>query len=105
MLADSFDPAVLNSLSEEFGEVVDVLSTHEMSLVSFWLEPLLRRIWRGDRTQVHGTNLGSTTNAVENPLAALLRLSLRIHLNLDDIPGGVRDDNTERIWHACCWIC
>ena len=97
MLAYSLAPAVLNSLSEEFREVIHVLGSHEMGLVSFWLQPLLRGIWRGDRAQVHGANLCSASNALEYPVATLLRLTFSIHLYLDNISGGICDNHTKRV--------
>ena len=98
-LGHSLGPAVLEGLTEQFGEVVDVLGAHEMSLVALGLKPLLGRVRCGDRTQVHGAELVGTTDAVEEPFA-LLGLLLDVQLNLDDEAVGVGDDHTQRVRHA-----
>ncbi|GFF28865.1 hypothetical protein IFM46972_02469 [Aspergillus udagawae] len=98
-LGHSLGPAVLEGLTEQLGEIVDVLGAHEMSLVTLGLKPLLGRVGCGDRTQVHGAELVGTTDAVEEPFT-LLRLLLNVQLNLDDEAVGVGDDHTQRIRHA-----
>jgi hypothetical protein len=45
---------------------------------------------------MHGTLLVSTANAVEDPLT-LLRLALGVHVDIDNVTGGVGDDNTKRV--------
>ena len=54
---------------------------------------------------MHGANLGGTTNRLEDPFGALLRLALDVHLNLYNISRGVGDDNTEWVGHASGWVC
>jgi hypothetical protein len=104
VLPNTLHPAVLNGLAEELREIVDVLGSHQVSLVTLWLEPLLGRVWGRNRTQVHGADLGGAPNALEDPLAALLGLAFSVHLNLDDVSRSVGDDNTKRVWHAGGWI-
>ena len=99
VLLDGLGPAVLDGLTEELREVIDVLSAHEMGLVTLRLEPVLGRVRGVDRQQVHGADLGSAADGVEHPLA-LLGLALGVKLDLDDVSGSVGDDNTQRVRHA-----
>ena len=98
-LGNSPGPAVLEGLTEQLGEVVHVLRTHQVGLVPLGLQPLLGRVRRRNWTQVHGTKLVGTADAVEDPLA-LLRLLLDVQLHLNDETVGVGDDHTQRVGHA-----
>uniref|UniRef100_A0A098DQ14 Uncharacterized protein n=1 Tax=Gibberella zeae (strain ATCC MYA-4620 / CBS 123657 / FGSC 9075 / NRRL 31084 / PH-1) TaxID=229533 RepID=A0A098DQ14_GIBZE len=93
---DGLVPGVLDSLAEKLGEIVDVLSSHTVSVVTLGLEPVLDGVRGRDGHQVHGTLLVSASNAVEDPLT-LLRLALGVHIDIDNVTRGVSDDDTERV--------
>ena len=84
LVLDGLCPAVLNGLAEELGEIVNVLRSHEMSLVTLRLEPVLGRVRSVHRQKVHRSLLPRTADAVENPLATL-GLALSIHVNIGNV--------------------
>jgi hypothetical protein len=90
-------PAVLDGLSEELREIVDVLSAHDVSLVTLGLQSSLCGVRSRHWTQVHGANLGAATDALEVPVAALLGLALSVQLNLDDVTRSVVDQDANRV--------
>jgi hypothetical protein len=90
-------PAVLDGLSEELGEIVDVLSAHDVSLVTLRLQSSLGGVRSWNRTQVHGANLGAATDALEIPVIALLGLTLGVQLNLDDVTRSVVDQDANGV--------
>ncbi|CAH0047846.1 unnamed protein product, partial [Clonostachys solani] len=99
LLLDGLGPRVLDSLTEELGEIVNVLGSHKMGLVSLGLQPVLGGVWGGNSHQVHRTLVLGTANALENPLA-LLRLALGIQVDINNETRGVGNDNTERVRSA-----
>ena len=92
-------PAVLERLSEQLGEIVHVLGTHDVGLVTLGLQPLLGRVRRRDRAQVHRAELVAATDALEDPVS-LLGFLLHVELHLDDETVRVGDDDTQGIRHA-----
>ncbi|CEI38582.1 unnamed protein product [Fusarium venenatum] len=93
---DGLGPSVLDGLAEKLREIVNVLSSHTVSVVTLGLEPVLDGVRGRDGHQVHGTLLVSASNAVEDP-HTLLRLALSVHVDIDDVTRGVGDNNTERV--------
>ncbi|CAG9956035.1 unnamed protein product [Clonostachys rosea f. rosea IK726] len=99
LLLDGLGPRVLDSLTEELGEIVNVLGSHKMGLVSLRLQPVLGGVRGGNRHQVHRALVLGTANALEDPFA-LLRLALGIQVDVDNETRGVGNDNTERVRSA-----
>jgi hypothetical protein len=98
-LLGNLGPAVLEGLAEKLGEIVHVLSSHQVSLVTLGLQPFLSRVRGRHGAHVHGAELGGTTNALEDPLA-LLGLALDVQLDVDDETVGVADNHTQRVGHT-----
>ncbi|CAH0025223.1 unnamed protein product [Clonostachys rhizophaga] len=99
LLLDGLGPRVLDSLTEELGEIVNVLGSHKMGLVSLRLQPVLGSVRGGNRHQVHRALVLGTANALEDPFT-LLRLALSIQVDVDNETRGVGNDNTERVRSA-----
>ncbi|CAI6094390.1 unnamed protein product [Clonostachys chloroleuca] len=99
LLLDGLGPRVLNSLTEELGEIVNVLGSHKMGLVSLGLQPVLGGVWGGNSHQVHRALVLGTANALEDPFS-LLRLALGIQVDIDNETRSVGNDNTERVRSA-----
>ncbi|GJD05392.1 hypothetical protein ColKHC_14217 [Colletotrichum higginsianum] len=99
VLLDRLGPAVLDGLAEQLGEVVHVLGTHQMSLVTLGLQRVLGRVRGRDRQQMHRALLLGTTDAVENPLA-LLGLALGVDVDVNNVSRGVGDDDTQGVGDA-----
>ncbi|GKT80765.1 LOW QUALITY PROTEIN: unnamed protein product [Colletotrichum tofieldiae] len=99
VLLDRLGPAVLDGLAEELGEIVHVLSAHQVGLVTLGLQRVLRGVRSRDRQQVHRALLLGATDAVEDPLA-LLRLALGIDVDINNVSRGVGDDDTKRVGDA-----
>ena len=93
-------PRVGEGLAEELGEVVDVLRAHQVRLVALGLQPLLGRVGGGDRAQVHRADLVGATDALEDPLAALVRLALGVQLDVDHVARRVANDDPQRVRQA-----
>ncbi|KAH6606989.1 hypothetical protein Trco_006142 [Trichoderma cornu-damae] len=96
---DGLCPAVLDGLAEQLGEIVHVLGTHQVSLVSLRLEPVLGSVWRGNGQQVQRTLFLGSANAVEDPVT-FIGLALSVQVDVHDIARGVGDCNTQGVWNT-----
>jgi len=86
-------PLFANSLSEEVGEVVNVGSSDDVSLVSLRLKPFLRRVGRVDGLKVESS---LRTDRLEDDIS-LLGGDLAVSLVFDDESRNVLNDGSDRL--------